>query len=382
MTPPFAPLDPSDRLLTGPGPQNYAPTVMQAMQKPMLGHLDPEMWEINTQVVEMLKLVYRRSDGLTFPLQCTGTAGMEAGIMALVDPGDTVIAAVAGYFGRRLADMAKRHGANVVEIEVDWGQGVPVERVLEELERHPDARAVCVVHAETSTGVRFDVAELGAAMRDSNTLLFVDTVTSLGGLELESEAWGIDYAYSCTQKCLGAPPGMSPVSLSPRAVERAKERGSKQTFTFDFQLLADYWIKRPGPVYHHTAPILHIYALHEALRLILEEGLEARWRRHQAVGDYAQTQIRERGLDLLADPAYQLPMLNAVRVPDGVDGKDVQSRLVTEHRIEVGGGLGPTAPPIWRLGFMGTNANKDTVDRVLYALDAVLDREPALTSSS
>jgi alanine-glyoxylate transaminase/serine-glyoxylate transaminase/serine-pyruvate transaminase len=301
---------------------------------------------------------------------------METGICNLVGPGDVVIVGYAGFFGRRIAQMAARHGADVVEVTGAWGEVVPNEALLEALDRRPEARLLAVVHAETSTGAQHPLAELGSAMRDRDTLLFADCVTSLGGIPLAFSDWGVDFAYSCTQKALGAPPGMSPIACSERALERLRTRDHAVPFSFDVELLLDYWVKRPI-TYHHTAPILHIYALYQALRHTLEEGLAARWARHEQAGRYLQAAIRERGFELLADPEHQLPHLTAIRVPEGVDGKRVQQRLLDEHGIEVGGGLGPDAPPIWRIGLMGPNASIEVADRVLEAFDTVLAREPA-----
>jgi alanine-glyoxylate transaminase/serine-glyoxylate transaminase/serine-pyruvate transaminase len=258
---------------------------------------------------------------------------------------------------------------------------VPNSALLEALEQHPDARLVAVVHAETSTGVQHPVKELAEELRGGDTLLFVDCVTSLGGIELDVGAWGIDYAYSCTQKCLAAPPGMSPIAVSERALERIAARTEPPaSYSFDLDLLKKYWVDRPV-TYHHTAPILHIYALHEALRGVVEEGLEARWARHTEAGAYLQREVTSRGFELLAESDRQLPQLTAVRVPVGVDGKAVQDKLLREHAIEVGGGLGPAAPAMWRLGLMGYNATTETADRLLEAFDAVVADEPALASS-
>jgi alanine-glyoxylate transaminase/serine-glyoxylate transaminase/serine-pyruvate transaminase len=370
------PLQPPVRLLCGPGPTNVDPRVVDAMTKPMISHLDPDFHVILLELVDLLKTVYRRQDGLTIALPCTGTTGMEAGLATLLEPGDTAIIAAAGFFGARVVDLAKRARANVIELNAPLGQHVPNEQILDALSKHPEARLVGVVHAETSTGVRHPLAELAAAMRDGDALLYADCVTSLGGMELEPERWGVDYCYSCTQKCIGSPPGMSPVSLSERALERIRSRKTPIPYTFDFDALAAHWIQRPA-VYHHTMPILHIYALHEALRLALEEGLEERWQRHGDAGRYLQAELRSRGFELLADEQYQLAQLTAVRVPEGVDGKAVQTRLLREHGIEVGGGLGPTAPPIWRIGLMGVNASRETADRVLAAFDEVLASPPA-----
>jgi alanine-glyoxylate transaminase/serine-glyoxylate transaminase/serine-pyruvate transaminase len=304
---------------------------------------------------------------------------METGIANLLEPGDTVIVGQCGFFGRRISEIAKRHGADVVTVEADWGECVSNEALLEALDRAPHARLIAVVHAETSTGVEHPLAQLGAALRDRDTLLMADCVTSLAGVPLDVGDWGVDFAYSCTQKCLAAPPGMSPLAVSERALEQLRSRRTPLPFSFDLLLLERYWIERPA-AYHHTAPILAIYALHQALRGVLTEGLEARWERHAKAAAYLQAAIESRGLELLADPRHRLAPLTAVRVPEGVDGPAVQSRVLREHGIEIGGGLGPQAPAMWRIGLMGRNASTETADRVLDALDAVLaaERAPAL----
>lgn len=360
------------RLLCGPGPTNVDPAVLDAMQAPMLGHLDPDFHEILLEVVELLREVYRAGDdSVVLAIPATGTSGMEAGIANLVEPGDTVIVGSAGYFGERICEIARRHGANVVAVSADWGECVPNAELLDTLERHPHARLVAVVHAETSTGVEHPLAELGRALRSTDTLLMADCVTSLAGVVLDVAGWGVDYAYACTQKCLAAPPGMSPVALSQKALERIAARTAPVPFSLDLELLRRYWIERPA-AYHHTAPILSIYALREALIQVLDEGLQARIERHDYAGRHLQRQLRARGLELLAEPAHQLAPLTAVRVPDGVDGREVQVRLLHEHGIEVGGGLGPAAPPMWRIGLMGSNATVETADTVLAAFDSVL----------
>jgi alanine-glyoxylate transaminase/serine-glyoxylate transaminase/serine-pyruvate transaminase len=372
MSKPTAALAPPARLLCGPGPTNVEPAALAAMQKPMLGHLDPAFHAILDEVVAMLAEVYRAHDGLVLPLQSTGTSGMEAGIVNLVEPGETVIVGVSGFFGARIAEIARRHGANVVEVDEEWGRHVPNERLLDALERNPGARLVAVVHGETSTGVEHPLAELGEAVRGTGALLMADCVTTLGGVRIDFDAWGVDYAYSCTQKCLAAPPGMSPLAVSPRAVDRIETRTRPVPFSLDLRLLRDYFVERPA-AYHHTAPILHVYALHETLRQTLEEGVEQRWRRHEQAGRHFAARAEEAGFEVLAEADHRLAPLTAVRVPDGVDGKDVQRRLLAEYGLEVGGGLGPTAPPIWRVGLMGPNARAETADRVLDALTAVLE---------
>jgi alanine-glyoxylate transaminase/serine-glyoxylate transaminase/serine-pyruvate transaminase len=367
-------LQPGDRLLCGPGPSNVHPKVLEAMQLPMNGHLDPDFWDILVDLVTGLRAVWRRPEGgLTIALSSSGTSAMEAGFMNLVDPGDTVISCHWGFFGSRLNDFVHRVGANVVELTADLGQIVSVDRIMETLAANPDTKIVSVVQAETSTGAAFPVQELAQALRSSGSdaLLYVDCVTSLGGQQVEAEAWGIDYGYSCSQKALGCPPGIAPVTISDRAVAAMQRHESPVPYYYDFEELSKYWIDRPI-TYHHTMPILQYYALYEGIRLALEEGLEERWSRTADAGRYFQDQIRDRGYDLLADPAHQLAQLSAVKVPDGIDGKEVQLRFLREHGIEIGGGLGPKAPPIWRVGLMGVNANRETADRVLAAFDAVL----------
>ena len=371
MSQALAPIAPSERLLCGPGPTNVEPAALRAMRNPMLGHLDPELHDVLVDLVAHLRRVYKAESGMVVPLSATGTAGMEAGIVNLVEPGETVVVGVNGYFGRRISEIARRHGAQVVEVEADWGEHVPNERLLGALDEHPDARLLAIVHGETSTGSEHPLAELGAAMRDLDTLLMADCVTTLGGVELDFDGWGIDYAYSCTPMCLGAPPGMSPIAISDRALERVRSRRTPVPFFTDLEQLGAYWVERPA-TYHHTAPILHIYALHEVLRLTLVEGLERRWARHTAAGRHLQRRVREAGLEPLAEPDHQLAPLTAIRVPEGIDGKSVQSQLLAQG-IEVGGGLGPQAPAMWRIGLMGPNASIATADRVLEALTVAVE---------
>jgi alanine-glyoxylate transaminase / serine-glyoxylate transaminase / serine-pyruvate transaminase len=369
-------LRPGERLLTGPGPSNVHPKVLDAMRLPMNGHLDPDFWDVLLDLVRGLRSLWRRGEqGLTISLSSSGNSAMEAGLLGLVDPGEKVISCHWGFFGSRLNDFAHRVGADVVELSADFGQIVPVDRIMEVVSANPDAKILSVVHAETSTGADFPLKELADALRASGSqaLLYVDCVTSLGGQQVEAEDWGIDYAYSCSQKALGCPPGLAPVTISDRAIERMRNHKSPVPYYYDFEELSKYWIDRPI-TYHHTMPILQYYALYTGVRLALEEGLEGRWARNEDAGRYFQEQIRSRGFELLADPDHQLVELTAVKVPEGIDGKEIQLRLLREHNIEVGGGLGPKAPPIWRVGLMGVNANRETADRVLAGFDAVLPR--------
>ena len=295
--------------------------------------------------------------------------------MNLIDPGDTVISCHWGFFGSRLNDFAHRVGANVIELSADFGQIVSVDKIIETLATNPETKIVSVVHAETSTGAEFPLAELAAAMRStgSDALLYADCVTSLGGQQVEFEEWGVDYAYSCSQKALGCPPGIAPVAISDRAISAMQRHQSAVPYYYDFEELTKYWVDRPI-TYHHTMPILQYYALYTGIRLALEEGLEQRWGRHTDAGRFFQDEIRSRGFELLAGADNQLVELTAVKVPEGVDGKEVQTRFLREFNLEVGGGLGPKAPPIWRVGLMGVNANRDAADRVLQAFDAVVAR--------
>ncbi len=369
-------LDPGDRLLCGPGPSNVHAKVLEAMALPMNGHLDPDFWDLLVDLVAGLRALWRRGEqGLTISLSSSGTSAMEAGFMNLVEPGDGVISCHWGFFGSRLNDFAHRVGANVTELTADFGRIVSVDAIMEALAANPGTKIVSVVHAETSTGAEFPLQELAEAMRaaGSEALLYADCVTSLGGQAVEADAWGLDYAYSCSQKALGCPPGLAPVTISDRAVEAMRRHAGAVPYYYDFEELSKYWIDRPI-TYHHTMPILQYYALYTGVRLALEEGLEARWARNADAGRYFQDEIRGRGFELLADPDHQLVELTAVKVPEGVDGKEIQTRILREHGIEVGGGLGPKAPPIWRVGLMGVNAHRETADRVLAAFDAVLPR--------
>ena len=297
-------LDPGDRLLCGPGPSNVHPKVLEAMQLPMNGHLDPDFWDILLDLVAGLRALWRRGDqGLTLSLSSSGTSAMEAGFMNLVDPGDDVISCHWGFFGSRLNDFAHRVGANVIELTADFGQIVSVDAIMDTLAAHPDTKIVSVVHAETSTGAEFPLQQLAEAMRaaGSEALLYADCVTSLGGQAVEADDWGLDYAYSCSQKALGCPPGLAPVTISDRAIDAMRRHSGRVPYYYDFEELSKYWIDRPI-TYHHTMPILQYYALYTGVRLALEEGLEARWARNADAGRYFQDEIRTRGFELLADP--------------------------------------------------------------------------------
>ncbi|HEY8371313.1 MAG TPA: alanine--glyoxylate aminotransferase family protein [Pseudonocardiaceae bacterium] len=361
-----------DRVLLGPGPSNPYPEATAALAAPLLGHLDPEFLRILDETCARLRQVWGTANARTLPLSGTGSIGMEAAFANAVHPGDVVVIAVNGLFGERMCDVASRYGAQVVRVDHDWGQPVDVQRVLD---AHPAPALVGVVHAETSTGVRSDVAALGAALRerDERTLLLADCVTSLGGIEVAVDAWGVDIAYSGTQKCLGVAPGLAPFTFSERAWQRRVERPT--TWYLDLGLIGGYVSGGSGGrTYHHTAPVAMVASLHAALGRILDEGLPAVWERHRAAGEFLQNGLQELGLELFAAEGYRLPELTTVRVPEGVDAAGVRKRLLEEYGIEIGAGVGRYADSVWRIGLMGHNARTDRAELVLAALRRVLGR--------
>ena len=339
----------------------------------MVGHLDPWFLQVMDDVAAMLRGVFRTDNRLTFPVSGTGSAGMEAAIVNVVEPGDTVIVGVNGVFGGRLADTARRAGAEVVTLEEDWGRVIDPQRVADALAAHPHAAAVVLVHAETSTGAHQPLDDVGRIVADTPALLVVDAVTSLGGVPVEVDAWGVDVVYSGTQKCLSAPPGLAPVSFSPKAEAVMDARSTPvRSWYLDVSALRRYWGAEAGDrAYHHTAPISAVLGLHEALRIVLDEGLEARWARHREVGERLQAGLVDRGGRLLAQQGRRLPQLTSVGWSEDVDEGAWRRRLLDEHGIEVGGGLGAFAGRAWRIGLMGHGATHANVDRVLGALDGL-----------
>ena len=359
-----------DRLLMGPGPSNPYPEVTAAFAQPLLGHLDPEFLRILDETCDRLRAVFDTTNALTLPISGTGSAGMEACFVNLVEPGDTVIVGVNGVFGERMCEVARRSGAAVVRVEAEWGRPIDPQALLDALAANPGARALAVVHAETSTGVQNDVAPL-RAVADTDTLLLVDTVTSLGGIPLHVDEWRIDACYSGTQKCLGVPPGLSPVTFSPRAVARIGSRSVPvQSWYLDLGLIGDY--VGTARKYHHTAPTGMIVALHAGLGAVLDEGLDAGWARHRDVGRALQDALPAFGFSLIAPDGSRLPQLTSARVPDGVDEAVLRRRLLAEYDIEVGGGLGAFAGVAWRIGLMGHTARRSSVAALLGALSELL----------
>src|SRR5215510_15589866 len=328
-----------NRILLGPGPSNVHPRVLQAMLSPMLGHLDPDFWPVLDQVRDMLCLVLGTTHNWTLPLPATGTAGMEAAFCNVVEPGDRVVIVVNGFFGGRMVEIAARCGADVQRIDVPWGQPVLPEIVAQALSAQSQVKAVGVVHAEASTGVLSPLQEIAQVVHHYNALLIVDAVTSIGGVELAVEAWEVDLCYGASQKCLGAPPGLAPISVGPRAMAAITQRTRPvQSFYLDLATLAEYWSARRQ--YHHTAPILMLYALHAALRLVMEEGVPQRWRRHAHLAAGLRAGLEALELELFADPTARLDPLTTIVVPEQIDAAQVQHQLYQQYNLEIGGGLG------------------------------------------
>ncbi|QIR40098.1 alanine--glyoxylate aminotransferase family protein [Tolypothrix sp. PCC 7910] len=368
----LAPLATPNRLLLGPGPSNAHPAVLQAMNTSPVGHLDPAFLALMDEIQSLLRYVWQTENPLTIAVSGTGTAAMEATIANVTEPGDVVLIGVAGYFGNRLVDMAGRYGADVRTITKPWGQVFNLDEIRTALETHRPA-ILALVHAETSTGARQPLEGVGDLCREFGTLLLVDTVTSLGGVPIFLDNWGVDLAYSCSQKGLGCPPGASPFTMSPRAVEKLQKRPNKvANWYLDMNLLSKYWGNER--TYHHTAPINLYYALREALRLVAEEGLANCWQRHQKNVEYLWDSLEDIGLSMHVEREYRLPTLTTVRIPEGVDGKAIARKLLDEHNIEIGGGLGELAGKVWRVGLMGFNSRKESVDRLLDALRQVLPK--------
>ena len=358
-------------LLMGPGPSCVPPSVSQAMAKPTIGHLDPYFIQIMDSIKERLRTLLNTANELTIPMSGTGSAGMEAAFVNLIEKGDPVLILKNGVFGMRMEDVATRLGADVDVLEFEWGTPVLADQVQTKLKEKHYA-IVAVVHAETSTGVCNPVAEIGKLLQGSQTIYLVDAVTSLGGLEMRMDDWGIDALYSGTQKCLSCPPGLAPLSFSPKAMAKLEARKTKvPNWYLDLTLIMSYW-KGASRAYHHTAPINMHYGLYQALQLILEEGLDAVYARHLENHKLLVQGLADMGLEMLVDPDYRLPMLNSVKIPPGVDEAQVRGNLLKKHKIEIGAGLGPLAGKIWRIGLMGHTARPENVERLLTALRAEL----------
>ena len=359
--------DIKETLLMGPGPSCVPPQVYEALATPTIGHRDPAFFGIMEEIKAMLQQVFETENELTIPMPGTGSAGMETCFVNLVEPGDKVLVLINGVFGLRMQDMVTRLGAGVDALEFEWGTTVDVDAVRAKL-AGATYDIVAVVHAETSTGVCNPIDQIGALLKDTDTLFLVDTVTSLGGMPVKVDAWGIDAVFSATQKCLSCPPGLSPVSFSQKAADRLMNRKTKvPNWYLDLSMSMNDW-QGAKRAYHHTAPINMLYALYAALKYVLDEGMDSVYTRHQAAYDRLKTGLDELGIEFLVMEESRLPMLNAVKIPEGVDEAGIRMTLLKEHRIQIGAGLGPLAGQIWRIGLMGHTARPENVGRLLTAL--------------
>jgi alanine-glyoxylate transaminase / serine-glyoxylate transaminase / serine-pyruvate transaminase len=364
-------MHPSYRILMGPGPSNVHYRVYQAMSNPVIGYLDPQILACMDEISEMLRGVFQTKNRVTLAISATGSSGMEASFVNFVEPGDVVVIGVNGFFADRMTQVASRCGAQVVRVEEEWGKIVEPEKMIKALKEHPEAKICGVVHAETSTGVRQPLEEIGAYCKKVNTLFVVDAVTSLGACNVKVDEWGIDVCYSCSQKGLSVPPGLSPITVSSKAMEVLSSRKTKvQSFYLDLILLEKYWGEER--VYHHTAPVSMFYALREGLKIIFEEGLESRFRRHEVLGDRLKMELEGFGFKLFAQEGYRLPMLTSVVLPDWVDDAKTRSRLLNEYNIEVGAGLGWLKGKIWRVGLMGETCKTRYIHCLMGALREIL----------
>ena len=380
---------PPRRILMGPGPSDVSPRVLAALARPTVGHLDPAFQDLMEEIKAALARLFNAPGHACVPLPAPGTAGMEAALMNLLEPGDRAVIAVNGGFGGRMVDMAGRAGAEVVRVDAPWGQPVDVAGVEAALASGP-AKVLAFVHAETSTGVRSDAAALCALARRHGALSIVDCVTSLGGVPVDAAAWDADVLYSGTQKCLSAPPGLSPVAFSPRALEAVAARKSPvRNWLLDVSLLMAYWGGEGGRTYHHTAPINALYGLHESLVALFEEGQQAVFVRHARMHEALVAGLEALGLEMLVAPEHRLPQLNTVRIPEGVDEAAVRARMLERWDLEIGAGLGPLKGQVWRIGLMGASASPWHVRLCLTALaDALsaqgreVDLDAALAAAS
>jgi alanine-glyoxylate transaminase/serine-glyoxylate transaminase/serine-pyruvate transaminase len=377
--------DPPPRMLMGPGPSAVPSRVLQAMARPCIGHLDPAFVTMMDEVGELLRGAFRTANRLTMAVSAPGSAGMETCLVNLIEPGDVAIIARNGVFGGRMAEIVRRAGGTAVVVDDPWGRAVDPDKVRAALREHPEAKLVAFVHAETSTGAQSDAATLCALAREHGALAVVDAVTSLGGVPVLVDEWGVDAIYSGSQKCLSCTPGLSPISLSERAVAAiAARKQPVQSWFLDLQLVMGYWGGGAKRSYHHTAPIHALYGLHEALVMLHEEGLEAAWARHRLHHAALRAGLEAMGLALLVPEAERLPQLNAVRVPEGVDEAAVRQLLLRDHGLEIGAGLGELAGKVWRIGLMGHSCDTRHVLGCLAALEGAIatQRAPAATAGA
>ena len=359
------------RILLGPGPSMVNTRVLRAMMENMIGYLDPDYVLMLEDVSGLLKRVFQTEDATTMAMSGTGSSGMEAGLSSILEPGDTVIVCIYGFFGERMVDMANRVGANVVALRSEWGAPFPEEMLQKALNERSDVKLVSVVHAETSTGVKQPLEEMSKLAREHDALFMVDAVTSLGGNDITFDDWDIDYCYSATQKCLGCPPGLSPVAVSQRAMESIRSRKTlPASWYLDLNLNANYWYD--PRVYHHTSPVSMVLALREGLRIVLEEGLRERFNRHERNANALRAGLESLGMELVPPDGYRLAQVTAVWIPEGVDDAEVRARLLADYNIEIGKGLGRFDGRVWRFGLMGESSRADYVLLALSALESIL----------
>ncbi|MEX2487957.1 MAG: alanine--glyoxylate aminotransferase family protein [Pseudomonadales bacterium] len=367
--------NPTVRTLMGPGPSDVNPRILSAMGKPTIGHLDPEFIQLMDEIKSLLQFAFQTRNELTIPVSAPGSAGMETCFVNLMEPGDKVVICQNGVFGTRMAENVRRLGGEAIVIEDSWGRAVDPEKLKDALTQHSDAKIAAFVHAETSTGARSDAKTLCDIARQHDCLTIVDCVTSLGGCEVNVDSWGADAVYSGTQKCLSAPPGISPVSFSERAVQSMQGRQTPVSSWFlDLSLVMGYWAEGQTRAYHHTAPINSLYALHEALVILHEEGLQRAWERHEINHLALRAGLEGMGLSFVVPEEERLAQLNAVTVPDGVDEAVIRQQLLQQFNLEIGAGLGSLAGKVWRIGLMGYASNRKNVMLCLSALEVVLSQ--------
>ncbi|EED36158.1 aminotransferase class V [Luminiphilus syltensis NOR5-1B] len=380
---------PTPRTLMGPGPSDVSPRVLGALSRPTIGHLDPQFIALMDDVKGLLQYAFQTENALTIPISAPGSAGMESAFVNLLSPGDTVIVCQNGVFGGRMRENVERCGATAVMVEDAWGAPVDPEKVREAFRKNPQASVLAFVYAETSTGARSDAGTLCAIAKEFGALSIVDAVTALAGIDLQVDAWGADVVYSGTQKCLSCVPGISPITFSPAAVERIQNRpGKVQSWFLDMQLVMGYWGGDSKRAYHHTAPVNAMYALHESLLIVKEEGLEQSFARHHRNHTALVAGLEALGLSMAVAADYRLPQLNAVNIPDGIDDGAIRGALLNDHNLEIGAGLGALAGKTWRIGLMGHASNPGNIKRCLTALGSALrrsgyacDTEAALTAA-
>lgn len=367
---------PPHRILMGPGPSDVSERVLKAMSQQTIGHLDPAFVTLMDEIKSLLQYAFQTKNELTIPVSAPGSSGMETCFMNLVSPGEKVLVCINGVFGARMKEVATRAGAEVIALDFEWGEAVDVEQVRQALAEHTDIAIMAFVHAETSTGVRSDAEALCKLAREHQVLSIVDTVTSLGGIELKVDEWGIDAVYSGTQKCLSCLPGLSPVTFSERAIEKIKARThTNYSWFLDLNLVMGYWGEGAKRTYHHTAPVNSLYALHEALLILKEEGLEAAWARHAHHHQALKVGIEALGLSFLVDEAIRLPELNTIAIPDGISDAAVRSTLLEQYDLEIGAGLGKFAGNAWRIGLMGHGCTQANVTHCISALGTTLQAQ-------